>query len=393
MNRRRDLPSFVYRPASSDTCYQYDALTGSNLAIDPSARQKCERPVKDNSCCSPPTIIDVARLAGVSRATAARVLGNYGSAGPDARKLVLDAAEQLAYRPNQLARSIATGRSKAIGLVIPDTESFHFARAIRAVTDIATENGFVVFLATTDEDIKLERDAVRALLAKRVDGMIVSPASSIDVEHLAGARDMDCPIVLLDRRVPLLSADTFAVDNFRAANQAVKSLIERGHRQVALVSNAPSDPQQKDLISSVSERIDGYRATLHDAGNQIAGNRIIRGGRGTNNLARLVRALCDSPDRPTAFLATDSSVALVLIRALRELNLTIPEDVSLVCFDDADWTAAIAPPLSVISLPIRELASAATANLIARIKGDSTGPAKETLLPASLIDRGSVRSV
>ncbi|QTG17355.1 LacI family transcriptional regulator (plasmid) [Agrobacterium tumefaciens] len=331
-------------------------------------------------------------MAGVSRATAARVLGGYGSTGSEARELVLEAAKRLTYQPNQLARSMATGRSKAIGVVIADIENLYFARAIRAITDTASANGFVVVLATTDEDTKLERDAVRVLLSKRVDGLIVSPTSSIEVEHLVSARDMDCPVVLLDRRIPVLNVDTFAVDNFRAAHQAVTFFIERGHRHVALVSNAPSHGKQ-ELISSVRERIDGYRAALHDAGIHIAPNRIVLGGRDADDLARQVRELCHSPDRPTAFLATDSSVALVLIRALRGLELAIPENVSLICFDDADWTDAITPPLSVVSQPIGELATAATNDLIARIKADVTGPGKEILLPATLIDRGSVKSI
>ncbi|WP_265614967.1 LacI family DNA-binding transcriptional regulator [Agrobacterium tumefaciens] len=342
---------------------------------------------------SPPTIVDVARLAGVSRATAARVLGGYGSTGTGARELVLTAAKRLAYQPNQLARSMATGRSKAIGVVIADIENLYFARAIRAITDTASANGFVVVLATTDEDTKLERDAVRVLLAKRVDGLIVSPTSSIEVEHLVHARDMDCPVVLLDRRIPVLNADTFAVDNFRAAYQAVTSFIARGHRNVALVSNAPSHGEQQYLISSVRERIDGYRAALHDGGIQIAPERIVLGGWDTENLARQLQALCRAPDRPTAFLATDSSVALVLLRVLRELQLTIPEKVSLICFDDADWTAAITPPLSVVSQPIRQLATAATEDLIARIKGEVTGSGKEILLPATLLDRGSISDI
>lgn len=349
-------------------------------------------PKKDNGRIgSAPTIADVARAAGVSRATAARVLSNSGYVREKTRALVLDAANNLAYQPNQLARSMATGRSETIGVIIADIENLYFARAIRAITDTASAHGFVVILATTDEDIALERDAVRVLLAKRVDGLIISPTSSREVDHIMSARERDCPVVLFDRRVPVLNADTFAVDNFRAAYYAVTSLIERGHRNIVLVSNAPSHGEQRYLISSVRERIDGYRAALHDAGIQITPNLIVLGGWDTENLAQQVRALCISPSSPTAFLATDSSVALVLLRVLREMELSIPHDVSLICFDNADWTAAITPPLTVISQPITDLATAATQALIARLKGQSSGPGRETLLPTSLINRASVR--
>jgi LacI family transcriptional regulator len=337
-----------------------------------------------------PTIDDVARAAGVSRATAARVLGGYGYVGLDTSKRVSDAAQELAYQPNQLARSMATGRSKTIGVVIADIENLYFARAIRAITDTASAKGFAVILVTTDEDIALERDAVRVLLAKRVDGLIVAPTSSNDVDHLIRARDSGCPIVLLDRRVPMLNADTFAVDNFVAAHEAVTSLIKRRHRRIALVSNAPAHAEQQYLISSVRERIDGYRAALHEAGIHVVPELIVLGGWDIEKLADKVRKLCDSADCPTAFLATDSSVALVLLKVLREMNLSVPDDVSLISFDDADWTAAVTPPLTVVSQPIRELATAATEDLVARLTGVATDFGKETLLAATLIERDSV---
>lgn len=346
---------------------------------------------KDNGRPSAqPTIADVARAAGVSRATAARVLGSYGYSGAEVRQRVLKAAKRLAYQPNELARSMATGRSKTIGVVVADIENLYFARAIRAITDTARANGFGVVLANTDEDIELEREAVRVLLANRVDGLIVSPTSSSEVDHLIGAREMGCPFVLLDRRVPALNADTFAIDNFRAAHQAVTSLIQQGHQRIALVSNAPSQSEQVALISSVRERIDGYRAALHDADLKIFERLTILGGWDRENLARQLRKLCQSASRPTAFLATDSSVALVLLGVLQELDLSIPDDVSIICFDDADWTAAVSPPLTVVSQPIKDLAMAATEDLIARLQGETKTTGEETLLQATLVSRGSV---
>jgi LacI family transcriptional regulator len=337
-----------------------------------------------------PTIADVARAAGVSSATAARVLGGYGYAGADTRQRVFDAAKRLAYQPNQLARSMATGRSKTIGVVVADIENLYFARAIRAITDTANASGFDVVLANTDEDIERERAAVRVLLAKRVDGLIISPASSVEVNHLIGARDMGCPFVLLDRRVPVLNADTVAIDNFRAAHEAVSSFTKQGHRRIALLSNSRVDGGHQYLTSPVRERIDGYRAALHDAGIRIDPNLTVFGGGDTDNLARQVRKLCQSANRPTAFLAVTSAVALVLLIVLRELDLSIPDQVSLVCFDDADWTAAVTPPLTVVSQPIKELATTATKDLIARLQGEATGPGEETLLQATIIERGSV---
>lgn len=339
------------------------------------------------------TVADVARAAGVSRATAARVLGGYGYAGSEARELVLEAAIRLAYQPNQLARSMATGRSKTIGVVVADIENLYFARAIRAITDTANANGFDVVLANTDEDIELERSALRVMLAKRVDGLIVAPASSVEVDHLIEARKVGCPFVLLDRRVPVLNADTVAIDNFSAAHEAVSSFTRRGHRRIALVSNSSADGGQRYLTSPVRERLDGYRAALHDAGVRIDPKLTVFGGGDNDNLARQVRKLCQSPDRPTAFLAVTSAVALVVLSVLKQMDLSIPDQVSLICFENADWTVAVTPPLTVVSQPIKELASTVTERLIARLQGDPARPAEETLLPATLINRDSVSGV
>ncbi len=340
-----------------------------------------------------PTVADVARAAGVSRATAARVLGGYGYAGSEARELVLEAAKRLAYQPNQLARSMATGRTQTIGVVVADIENLYFARAIRAITDTANANGFDVVLANTDEDIELERSALRVMLAKRVDGLIVSPASSVDVDHLIEARNSGCPFVLLDRRVPSLNADTVAIDNFRASREAVSSFTKQGHRRIALVSNSSADGGQRYLTSPVRERLEGYKAALHDAGIRMDSKLTVFGGGDNENLARRVRKLCQSDDRPTAFLAVTSAVALVVLSVLRELQLSIPNQVSLICFEDADWTVAVTPPLTVISQPIKELASAVTERLIAHLQGQPADRVEERLLPATLITRGSVACV
>ncbi|MBX4952718.1 LacI family DNA-binding transcriptional regulator [Rhizobium binae] len=341
---------------------------------------------------SQPTVSDVARAAGVSRATAARVLGGYGYAGAEARELVLDAAKRLAYQPNQLARSMATGRTKTIGVVVADIENLYFARAIRAITDTANAKGFDVVLANTDENVELERSAVRVMLAKRVDGLIVSPASSIEVDHLVEARNIGCPFVLLDRKVPILEADTVAIDNFPVAREAVSTFVRSGHTRIALVSNSSLEGGQRYLTSPVRERLEGYKAALRDAGIRIDPKLAVFGGGDNENLARKIRKLCQSDERPTAFLAVTSAVALVILGVLAELGLSVPGDVSLICFENADWTVAVTPPLTVISQPIKELASGVTERLINRLQSNSTGPAKETLLSATLINRGSVAS-
>ena len=145
------------------------------------------------------TVADVAKAAQVSKAQAARALGNYGAVSDDVRERVLAAAEELAYRPNELARSMNTGKSNTIGVVVGDIENPHFGLATRGITDTAKKSGFNVILVNTDEETAAEVDAVRVLLDKRVDGLIVAPASSVETQHLQRVHDSGRPLVLLDR--------------------------------------------------------------------------------------------------------------------------------------------------------------------------------------------------
>jgi LacI family transcriptional regulator len=154
------------------------------------------------------TVPDVAREAGVSTATAARALGGYGSVRKSTRDRVLAAAEQLGYRANSLARSMITGSTRTLGVVVSDIENPFFRRSLRGIADTARGEGFEVLLANTDEELDKEEAAVRMMTERRVDGLVVCPADGGDRAHLADVIAAGIPVVLLDRRVAGLKADT-----------------------------------------------------------------------------------------------------------------------------------------------------------------------------------------
>jgi LacI family transcriptional regulator len=323
-----------------------------------------------------PTIPDVARRAGVSPATAARALGGYGAVSESAREAVLVAAEELGYRRNDLARAMITGRTNTVGLVIADIENPFFARAARGVSDAARAAGYEVVLTNTDEDPDVERSSVRVLLSRRVDGLIVAPTSP-DADHLAAAAEGGCPVVLLDRRVKDFGADTVLVDNVAAARGVVERLLAAGHSRVAMVTGGsrPAERQtQKMSVSTGDDRVDGYIAALADAG-MAQPETYLRTGAHSPELAHaLMNELIALPDRPTAVFASDSRVALGVLKAIREAGLEVPRQISLVGFDDADWTSVVNPPISVVAQPTYELGRRAAEMLIARLSGDESPP-------------------
>src|SRR5215211_2634798 len=187
-----------------------------------------------------PSVVKVAQQAGVSTATAARALGSYGSVSEKARQRVLAAAEALSYRPNGLARSMITGLTRTIGMVVPDIENPFFSRAVRGMADVAHEQGSQVLVLNTDEDVESELQALTVLTERRVDGLVIAPTDAADRSALEGVIKSGIPVVLLDRTVRGLAADSVGIDNRAAAREAVERLVDLGHKDNALLTGAPS---------------------------------------------------------------------------------------------------------------------------------------------------------
>ena len=338
-----------------------------------------------------PTIPDVAREAGVSTATAARALGGYGAVSEAAREAVLAAADKLGYRRNELARAMITGRTNTIGLVIADIENSFFARAARGVSDAARAAGYEVVLTNTDEDPDVERTSVKVLLSKRVDGIIVAPTSP-DAAHLVAARAAGCPVVLLDRRLEAFAADTVLVDNVAASRDAVERLLAAGHRRIAMVTGGTTSAERSRsrlTVSTGNDRVDGFLAALADA--RITDPQAyLRSGAHSPDLAcTLMAELLALPTPPTAVFASDSRVALGVLKAIRQAGLEVPREISMIGFDDADWTSVVNPPISVIAQPTYALGRRAAELLIARIAGDEA-PAELHMMPTDFLSRASV---
>jgi LacI family transcriptional regulator len=349
---------------------------------------------------SAPTIPDVARAAGVSTATAGRALGGYGPVSDDARARVLAAAERLGYRANSLARSMITGTTTTLGVVVADIENPFFARATRGIIDVARAEGFGVILANTDEDVSAEQAAVKVFLEKRVDGLIVAPASSFEQDHLAAIQASGTQLVLLDRGSPEVAADAVVIDNRGAARDAVRRLVAAGHRRIAMVTGASAAASDGDggvvhPISTVTDRIEGYRAALLEAGidpdpHYLRIGAVKEADRDQKQVAaEQTRALLGMRPRPTAIVVLDSVLALGVLEGVQHRGLEIPGQVSVVGFDDADWTTVVRPQISVVSQPINEMGALAARRLIERIRGDATPP-REHVLPATFIARDSV---
>lgn len=285
------------------------------------------------------SIPDVARAAGVSPATAARALGGYGRVSKATRAHVLQVAKKLQYSVNSVARSMVTGKTNTLGAIIADIEDPFFARAVRGFTDGAKSHGYDVILVNTDELVSAEVAALRVLLEKRVDGIMVAPASMQRYEHLVHAHHDGTPLVLLDRRLPELFTDLIEVDNHDASYRATMRLIRNGHTVIAaphgaLLAHRESTDAVNDMMSTTIDRLAGFRAAMQDSGLEVTEHHtpLVEGSR--EAIAAGTAELLRHPDRPTAIFAIDDLFMLGILDAVHAVRLRIPDEVSVIGFDD-----------------------------------------------------------
>jgi LacI family transcriptional regulator len=343
------------------------------------------------------TLTEVAERAGVSRATAARALGGYGSASATARDRVLSAAAALGYRPNLPARNTRTGTTTTVGVVVADIASPFFGQSTRSISDAARAAGLEIMVLNTDEELEAERAAVQLLLDQRVAGMVVAAASRTDGRHLAQAQAEGVPVVLLDRRVVGLEADRVYADNGAGAALAMAELISQGHRRIGYVSSAAGPHGHPagaplvvdDLITSGGDRIRAYLAALADVGADPE-RHLVLCPFGEEAAYHATRELLARPDRPTAVFASDSVIALGVLRAITDAGFAVPDDVAVVAGDEPAWSRVLTPPLSTVTQPVAELGRAAL-ELVTRRLAAPGSSCTDVVLPTTFHARPSSR--
>lgn len=344
-----------------------------------------------------PSLIDVARAAGVSTATAGRALGGYGQVRAGTRERVLAAAAELGYRTNGLARSMITGSTDTIGVVVTDVANPFFATALRGITDVVQPAGFEVLLANTASDPDAEQRAITVMSEKRVDGVIVAAAQPAQGAHLKRAIDLGVPVVLLDRQVAgVADADSVTIDNEHAAAEAVGHLLELGHRRIGVVTEAGdrlpglrgTGNRRKGLFPS-AVRLRGYLQALDGAG--VAFDEALIGSAryDRDSAYDATVRLLDLPDPPTALLCTDNVLASGAFRAAQDRGLRMPDELSLVGFDDEPWTTLVRPELTIMEQPTYDLGTTAGHRLLDRITGGPGSRAQHVQLRAKLLVRDS----
>ena len=329
------------------------------------------------------TIREVAKLAGVAPITVSRVLNKKGPVRPETRARVEAAAAALNYVPNMLARSFRSQRTETLGLILSDITNPFWTTVARGVEDVASRQGFNVIFCNTDENHAKQEQYLALLLQRRVDGILLVPARSTP-DAVLQVQSQNVPIVVLDRRVPGVEVDVVRGTSTKGAQTLVEHLLALGHRRIAAFSG-PAD------ISSSEERIQGYRQALLAAGVIIEPELIFQDQFSIAGGMAMAERFLELAVQPSAIFAGNNFVALGALQRLTTAGYTVPDDISLVSFDDVPSYYMVDPFLTVVAQPAYEMGERAAEMLLQRIMDPSAGPPREVTLPTQLIVRKSAR--
>ena len=325
------------------------------------------------------TIADVAARAGVSMMTVSRVINRSGYASPNTRARVEEAIAELGYVPNAVARHLRSKRTKTIALVVSDITNPFFTTIARGVEDVASPRGYAVMFANTDENEREEIEYLQMLAQRQIDGVLLVPAGN-SAEPFRLLSSQKIPVVVIDRRVPIRKLDEVRCDSEDGAYRLVRHLLDLGHRKIAAITGTRH-------ISTSTDRVAGYERAMREAG--LPPGPVMYDSYRLDGGYRRAKQLVEGDERPTAILATNNFLAFGALRALREAGLHVPDDISLVTFDDLPVEWHDDPFLTCLAQPAYELGRRAAQLLLEQLETGAKSKRQVIVLPGELIVRRS----
>ncbi len=324
-----------------------------------------------------PTLVDVAREAGVSLKTASRVLNNSKNVSEEKAIRVRAVMKSLGYRPNELARGLKAQKSAAIGMVVPNLSDPFTANAVHAVQEAARENGYVVILASSGGDLDLERSEIVSLVGRQIDGLIIAPADSRK-DSFSDVIPDGVHVVTFDQLLRRADLDSVIVTNRRSAREATEHLVGHGYRRIVAIGARPH-------LYTFSERVAGYRAGMKAA--SLPARVCLVEHESMLTPEWLEEQVLGYQDADAIFTLNWVCTMLTL-RGLRKLGKTAGRDIPMLSFDDFDLADMLTPGLSAVLQPADMLGREAATLLFERLKGRG-GPSRSVVLPTTLVLRES----
>lgn len=330
------------------------------------------------------SIAEIAAICKVSKATVSRVINNNPQGvGEETRARVLKTIQQLDYRPNALARSVATSRSGMIGVVVPDVSNFFYPKLIRGITDCMDTKGYSVIVANSDYDPEREAKQLLSMIDKRVDGILLCSGVS-NKEFLSRFRKYHVPTGLVGRTFDSSLSDvSISGDNVRGAVKSAEYLIRSGNRRIVYVEGNPD-------ISGSRQRMEGYRKAHEEAGLPVREELTLHGEYSIDFGRRAAARLLEEKTEFDAIMTGSDLIAIGIVSQLLRSGVRVPEDVEVVGFDDIELASVIDPPLSTISKPHYDMAWHIADQLLKVIGGEPV-PLSHTVVEPQLVLRATTR--
>ena len=336
------------------------------------------------------TIKDIAKALGLSTSTVSRALRDSYEISPETKKLVLEYAQNINYRPNPIALSLKEKRSRSIGIIVCEIANSFFSQIINGIESIAYDKGYNVIIAQSHESYDREVINVQYLASRSIDGLLVSVSSETqDLKHLQNLHDRGFPIVCFDRIIDEMQTHKVRVDNFKGAYDATEHLIKSGYGQIANIAGS-------GYLSITKERMNGYRQALEDNGrvfDPVYTQYCLHGGMIYEEVEKALDQLLKLKKKPDAILGCADKLTTNCLRYFKKKDIKVPGDIALVGFSNLDLTDLLSPSLSVVRQPAYEMGQISTELLIQLI--ESKRPVKDfetrILQPQLFIRESSVK--
>src|SRR5665213_801203 len=333
------------------------------------------------------TIKDIAKALGLSTSTVSRALNGSYEIGTETKKLVLEYAEKINYRPNPIALSLKEQKSHSIGVVVAEVANNYFSQAINGIESIAYNRGYHVIITQTHESFDRETANVKHLLSRHVDGLLVSiSAETVDISQYQYLHEKGFPIVFFDRIVAEIDTHKITANNFKGSFAATELLINTGFTKIAHLTNS------NNLLIS-RERCDGFKAALQTHGIEFRPEYLKycdHGGMIQDEVKQAVTELIELDERPEAIFIASDRLTTNCLYILKTMNIRVPDDIAIAGFTNSDVAELFNPPLTVVRQPAFQMGQMATEMLIKTI--ESKRPVEEYIteeLETELIVRAS----
>lgn len=328
------------------------------------------------------SIKDVAKEAGVSIATVSRVINKVDVVNEETKKKVQEAIDKLGYSPNIVAQSLKTQRSKSIGILVPDISSQVYPEIVRGAEDVAQMYDYSIILCNSDFDIEKEKKYIKVMKEKMVDGMLYM-SSSLDPEILQYIKDLNMKTILVETIEQEKNLPSVTIDNRKAAHDAVKLLIDKGHQKIAYIGI------KKDRRNAWAKRFDGYEDALKEAGMVLDESLTYYGDLRAQTGYKGINSILEKSMVDAVFCGSDE-IAMGVINALRDKDINVPEDVSVMGFNDIYEASIFYPKISTVSQPLYDMGSVSM-RILVKILRNEPSDQDHYVLPYQIIERDSVK--